>query len=301
MRNFYLLQFPALRADQMAVRFRNLAAKEWLRLFGPFLVSFVVGILLRFRYRLAWPPQDFVYTLADALVVAAIIGSLLELFAAKLLIQRVADELAAKLVGRGLPSELQSHIQQITKTAFVRENYVKSYSFSDPDENSRVRLEVTISFDVKNYSDMRQEFTPVAQEEVFLQPEFHYLEYGIVGQDSLSFDESQLKRIVHTDPLTSVKTITGPSKVTLDPIRDNGKSVCRVRWVLGATMPEEYWDTTNFGGATIGATLRLDKIPDTLEFRSSGENMKHSEGSRSWYFSGPFISGQHVNAWWFRK
>jgi len=103
----------------MAVRFRNLAAKEWFSLFAPFLLSFVLGILLRLRYRTTWPLYDLVYTLADALVVAGIIGSLLELFSAKLLIQKVADDLAGKLVGRGLPPELQSHIQEITKTALV--------------------------------------------------------------------------------------------------------------------------------------------------------------------------------------
>jgi hypothetical protein len=63
-------------------------------------------------------------------------------------------------------------------------------------------------------------------------------------------------------------------------------------------MPDEYYDVTNFNGFTIGATIRIDKIPSTLNFVSTGD---HTLGSKSWYFPNPFVFGQHVRVWWFPK
>ena len=84
----------------MAVRIRNLLAKEWIRLFGACILTLLVGVVLRLRYRTSSRGYDLNYALADALIVTGIIGSLLELFSAKFLIERAADDLAEKLVER---------------------------------------------------------------------------------------------------------------------------------------------------------------------------------------------------------
>ena len=92
----------------MSFHFRNLGAKERGALFGPFAALFLVGLLIRFLYRSCWFVSDSFYALADALMVAGIIGGLLEAFSAKFMIEKVSDDLAQKLVGRsgGLRSQI---------------------------------------------------------------------------------------------------------------------------------------------------------------------------------------------------
>ncbi len=109
----------------MPTRFRDLSGREYWNLAWPFGLSLMVGFLLRvfgFRVHLPyWLPEDIVVALADAFVVAGIVGLLLELFATRLLVEKISGDLSEKLVGRGLPAELQSHISEIAKTALVRE------------------------------------------------------------------------------------------------------------------------------------------------------------------------------------
>jgi hypothetical protein len=67
-------------------------------------------------------------------------------------------------------------------------------------------------------------------------------------------------------------------------------------------MPEEYTDITNFGGPTIGATIIVDRKPDGYDVvAGKDENIRHEETSDSWYFDRPFIAGQQVRIWWFRR
>src|SRR4029077_14492315 len=104
----------------MAPRFRLLSLKEYARLLLPFLVLGVLGAVARFRYPYWWPANDLVYFLANAFMVAMVIGIILTLFSAKLLIERASENLARRLIARGLPAELQGPIKDIVNTDFVR-------------------------------------------------------------------------------------------------------------------------------------------------------------------------------------
>ena len=81
-----------------------------------------IGIGIRLWYPCDVWPHETAYALADAFIVAGVIGIVLELAAAKFLIQKVSDELAEKLIGRGLPPELQSEIKKIVDTDIVRDH-----------------------------------------------------------------------------------------------------------------------------------------------------------------------------------
>jgi hypothetical protein len=153
----------------MTTRFRDVTVDDGWNLLWPFLLVILAGTILRILAPwVCWPwwlPRDVIVALADGVVVAGVIGMVLELFATRFLIERVASELAEKLVGRGLPSELQSHISDIVKTALVREQYVKVYRISPPDSSGRIQLDVTASFRAKNYSDTPLQYTPIFQDE----------------------------------------------------------------------------------------------------------------------------------------
>jgi hypothetical protein len=287
----------------MAPRFRLLSLKEYTRLLLPFLVFGVLGAVARFRYPYWWPANDLVYFLANAFMVAMVIGIILALSSAKLLIERVSENLARSLIGRGLPAELQGSIRDIVDADFVRDHYVKSYTFSTP-ESGYVNLDIEIRFEVRNYSDSARDYAPEITEESSCQPEFRFLEYGIAGKKIHTFSDENLSSKVETVSEINVKRVPKSAlpKVSLKPARVGDKSACQVTWRYRVTMPEQYCDVTGFDEATIGATLQLQHIPEGLEFGSGGDDSLHHEcGSQSWYFDRPFITGQHVRAWWCGK
>jgi len=283
----------------VALRLFDFPVKENLKLFGPFIASGIVGVAIRIWYPFEWHYADFWRSLSDALIIVFLVGSFIELFSAGVLIRRVADDLAERLVGRGLPSELQGQIGQIVKTTLVRERFVKTYSFSDPHEGY-IKIDIKFTFDVKNYSDSIREYAPTIGEESFYEPEFLSVEYGIRGGSSFSYTGSQLKSSIETDPVTKAKSVTNLRTIKLDPIKTNPAAICQVIMRYRVTMREDYSDIMSFSGPTIGFSIQLDRIPEGFEFFSSGERMRHVPGSSSWNFDRSFLPGQHVRAWWFR-
>jgi hypothetical protein len=281
-------------------RFRRLSIKEYARLLFPFLVFGIVGAVARLQYPESWPATDLVYFLANAFMVAMVIGVILALSSAKLLIEEVSENVAQRLIGRGLPAELQGSIKDVVNTVFVRDRYVKSYAFSAP-ENGEVNLDIEIRYEVRNYSDLARDYAPEITEEISCQPEFRFLEYGIAGKKIHTFSEEELLSKVETAGEIYVKRVPQSAlpKVSLAPAKGGDKSVCQVTWRYRVTMPEQYCEVTAFSEATIGATLQLQQVPDGLEFGAGGDDsLYHECGSQSWYFDRPFITGEHVRAWW---
>ena len=214
-------------ADEMAFRFRDLSLNDYTRLIGAFVLPLSIGIAARLWYPVCWWPHEVAQSLADALIIAGIIGILIDLFAAKFLIEKVADDLAQRLVGRGLPEELQGHIGKIVKTSLVRDHYEKTYYFHDPD-SGRVNIDITITFEVRNYSDKTVPYAPDMDERVVLQPRFLYLEYGLNGKDVISLDRQSLERQLQSSG-EGIKKVAGEKKVSLKPFQQDPSAVCKVR------------------------------------------------------------------------
>jgi hypothetical protein len=284
----------------MSFRFSKLTVTDWVRLYGPFLTLILLGFLVRKFYRFDWLWPDLFIALSDALFIAGLIGVVLELYSTKFLIERVAEDLTEKLVGRGLPKKLQSHIRGITKTAIVREKFQKTYTFGAP-ENGRILLDIEITFEARNFSDSTQWFAPEIQEESAYKPEFLRLEYGIAREKPYVFDAGELQKLLKINPETQVKSVKGSHNVKLKSNKDNDPNACQVRWRYRVTMPDEYSDVTSFAAATMGATLILRDLPQGLDFHCSGEFLVHEGGSLTWYFNRPFITDQHVRVWWSKK
>jgi hypothetical protein len=298
---------PAVpRTTECKTRVRRLHAwgpKDHARLLLPFLCMAVLGVAGKLKYPYWWPAQDLISFVANAFMVAALIGVLLGLFSAKLLVERAADGLAQRLIGRGLPAELQAPIRDIVATELVRDHFVKSYAFSSPEEGY-VDVEVEVRYEVRNYSEAVREYAPEIAVQILLKPEFRFLEYGIAGRKIHTFfDEKLLSKVEIVDEL-NVRRVSNSSlpRVTLKPFRAGERSPCHVTWRYRLIVPEQYCDLTEFGEATLGATLQVLNFPDELEFFSGGDaSLHHEVSSQSWYFDRSFITGQHVLAWWCRK
>jgi hypothetical protein len=276
----------------------DLRTKEWGRLVGVFVLLFVLGVVTRAGYRCYWPWPDLAYAVADALMIAGLLGFCFEIFATKLLIEKVADDLTEKLVGRGLPQKIQRLILKITQTDLVRSNYVKTYSFTRENAPAgKVFVHISVSFEVRNFGQVAKDYSPIIQNDTFYNPQVTYVEYGFLGE-SHSFDAAKLNAIADIKPV-GVKTIEGLPTVKIEPESDNEKPVCRVRWNFRLTMLEEYTDVTYFGGPTTDCKIFAEQIPEKIEFHSP--HGQHEEDSRSWNHSGPFVEGQHVRVVWFKK
>jgi len=244
----------------------------------------------------AWLSEDLVSSLSDALIIAGLLGWLLELFATRLLIEKISSDLADKLVGRGLPSELQSLIRTIVDTDLVRDHFVKTYQLAPIDGADQLYVNLTNSWEVKNYSDKVVLYAPKLEEEMIYDFQLLSLEYGLRGKERFT------ETIEKSDPATRVKTMEGKDKIKLEPLRRNEGAVCEVTMRYRLTMPMEYSDVTSFGGATMGATLRAEKVSEFEVVSSDYTTVAEpSKGDKSWYFDRPFVSGQHIRVRWFPK
>jgi len=294
---------PANERGTKARHFYALTLTDHARLLLPFLIAGIVGVVARLKYPYWWPANELVYFLADALIVAMVLGVAFDVFSAKLLVERVSDGLAQRLVGRGLPAEMQAPVRDVVSTDLVRDHYVKSYAFSTP-EDGRVQLNVEVRYEVRNYSEAVRDYAPAMVAETFFQPDYRFLEYGIAGRKIYTFSDDNLSSKVETSDELGITRVPSHAlpPVILRPVRTGEKAACQVTWRYGLTVPEQYCDVTDLDEATLGATLQVESLPDELEFVSGGDgSLHHQAGSRSWYFEKAFIAGQHVRAWWFRR
>jgi hypothetical protein len=284
-------------------RFHALSLKDHLRLLLPFLLAGAIGVLARVRYPYWWPATELVYFLADALIVAMILGVAFDVFSAKLLVERVSDGLAQTLVGRGLPLELQGVVRDVVSTDLVRDHYVKTYAFSNL-ADGRVDVNVEVRYEIRNYSEAVRDYAPQMTVETFFQPQFHFLEYGIAGRKIFTFSDENLSAKAEVNDALGVTRVPRSALplLSLRPVKAGEKAPCQVTWRYSLSVPEQYCDITHIDEATLGATLHVEALPEELEFVSGGDaSLHHEAGSQSWYFERSFISGQHLRAWWFRR
>jgi hypothetical protein len=294
---------PAKDRTPARRRFYALSVKDHVRLLLPFLLAGAVGALARAKYPYWWPASELVYFLADALIVAMILGVAFDLFSAKLLVERVSDGLAQTLVGRGLPAEMQGLVRDVVSTDLVRDHYVKSYAFSTP-ENGLVPVNVEVRYEIRNYSEAVRDYAPELTAEIFFHPEFRFLEYGIAGRKIYTFSDENLSSKVEIEDTLGVARVPKSAlpALSLKPVRAGEKAACQVTWRYGLTVPEQYCDVTDLDEATLGATLHVETLPEELEFVSGCDaSLHHEAGSQTWYFERAFIAGQHLRAWWFRR
>jgi len=294
---------PAKEPRHKARRFYALSIKDHLRLLLPFTVAGVIGFVARLKYPYWWPANELVYFVADAFIVAMLLGIVFDLFSAKLLVERVSDGLAQTLVGRGLPADMQGPIRDVVSTDLVRDHYVKSYSFSDPADGS-LQLNVEVRYEVRNYSEAVRDYAPEMTAAIFFRPEFRFLEYGIAGRKLYTFSDENLSSKAETEDDLGVARIpkhTLPA-LSLKPVQAGEKAACQVTWRYALTVPEQYCDVTELDEATLGATLQVEALPEELQFAAGGDaSLHHEAGSQSWYFEKAFIAGQCVRAWWYLR
>lgn len=274
-------------------RLRDMTLLEAWKLTLAFVVAIFLGLGLYTYFPCGWHLYKPVMALADALMVAGIIGLALEIFATNHLIEKTAEHLADEMTGRGLPPNIKSKIFEIANTKLARTNYKKEYRLKDL-RDGKLTVETTITFDVENYGDKTEKYTPEADEEKVFNPKFPYLEYSLLGRH-YSFNDTTLTKDDKHGTGTTVQ-VSG-RQISIPPRTKDQTAVCEVKWVIEVTMKDEWFDLTEFRLPTEKAEIYLAEKPDQLEFFCTGK----TSDSRTWTFDEPFMVGQQLKVWWARK
>lgn len=289
-------------------KLRELKGKEIFALYAPFVGAFVVGLALRYGYRGNWLISEVAHLTGDAFAVAGVLGFVVELFVTSRLIDHTAKSLAERLIGYGLPSELQGEIRKIVETRLVRFNTIKRYRIQAlPADSSKVTVHIMYSFEVRNYGDAPEPYAPWIAEEEIYDPQFEYLEYGVVGKPPHCYSDEKLREfqtIREPDRAREINAADNPRqlpKVELaGPFRENPKAICRVEWRYRITAQANDNDITSFAGAAIGAQVNIDDLPEGLRFVGETADTVGST-ERSWTYTRPFLRNQHIRVRWFSK
>jgi hypothetical protein len=204
-----------LREDS-AVMWKDLKPEEiWEVIKRPLLIL-VLAVLLRVGYQESWVVHDLVHMLADAIAVGMVIGLTIELFFSGLLVERTAFKLSEKLVGMGLPSDLQGVISNIVhSTMFVHHNSKVRYSIrSSPQDAKTVLVTIEWSYDVYNYGKTSEEYTPSLGDEHVHEPEFLSLDCAH-GNNVYSLSAADLKTRITRETDSQSLNVKG-NKVILE-------------------------------------------------------------------------------------
>jgi hypothetical protein len=272
--------------------------KEFRAIGWWFVLSIVLGLGLGRYYPCTWWFHRTAIALADALAIAGILGLSIEFFATSFVIDKTARELAERLVGYKMPRKIQKRIGEIVNTKLVRDNYLKTYRLTHA-PGGKVLVETTTTFDVTNHGDTAEPYTPAGDEERVFNPEFLYLWYSVGGKE-YAFPREVLEARIkskHKSPTTLQVSGDEVELAPVEPLGDNSRAICKVRWVLRVTVPEEFVELTEFRLATLGAQVYVEEIPEDLEFACIGS----TRDSRTWTFDEPFLAGQSIKVWWLRR
>jgi hypothetical protein len=282
------------------VRLGETTVKDALKVISALCCSIAAGFLLYWKYPCWWALYRPTMALADALMVAGIIGVLVEIFAVRHIIDKTAEKLADEMTGRGLPLNIKSKITAIANTTLARTNYKKRYSLTDVG-NGMLKVRTETTFNVGNYGREAEKFTPMMDEERVFHPKFKYLRYSLDGVEH-SFDEDTLK---YTDKHGTGTTLQAAGKDTVKilPLRSDPNSppdprvVCEVKWVLETIMETSWFDLTEFRYPTENVEIYLEQKPEDVEFFCTGKTVD----SKTWEFDEPFMVGQQLKVWWKKK
>ena len=277
-------------------RLKDLTLKECLWLLIPYMGMIAIGFFFVFiAQQFQFPWSEAVIRLGDALLIAGILAIAIELFSQNKLMQRVADELAEKLAGNGLPDLLQRQIGDLTQVGLVRTDYRKVYRFDGP-RDGKMKLHLSITFTVINYGRKEMKYTPWVAEEKVYNPCYLSLDYHI-GSKRCAFNEDELRHRQTERGSTHAIEVAG-DPVMIPRLKDDPSAKCKVSIRYTILTHDEYSDITSFSLPTIGLTIEEEGLPIGFQF-FAGADAEHK--GHTWTFDRSFIEGQHVRAWWYKS
>jgi len=268
------------------------------------LLFLVLAVLLRVIYQDTWWAHAFFHMLLDAIAVGIVIGLTIELFFSGALIEHTSLQLSEKLVGMGLPKDLQGVIGNIVHhTSIVHQDSSVTFDIQpDPDNPELVLVTIEREYKTYNYGKTTEEYTPKLGDEHFHEPQFLSLDC-IHGDVAYHLSAEELSKRTTTGEESRSRDVKG-DPINLDPyeLRMGFEyQPCSVTWKLRKKMPKNYSEVVIFSAPTVGGfQVRKGPIHPTFEFearRIEGHTVT-VDGGNIWKYTCAFIPRQFIKVWW---
>jgi hypothetical protein len=256
--------------------------------------AFVCGVALASYYPAGWVFHDVLVLVGHTLAAGGATAAVFELAFAKKLVSDTADRLAERLVGIGLPAELQAVIGEIVhRTTFVHRHSSIRYTIkADPENKERAIVTVCREYEVWNYGRGPLQYEAAYAEERIHRPKLLSVS---VFKASTKLDCTDG---ISQDGATDGSAIEFKVKpVTLEPVASSSDYVpLKVRWMVEAVTPRSYTDVISFGMPTIDFEISVDAAPGFC-FTASDEPGCGGQYP-VWRYKGAHLPGQHLRVWW---
>lgn len=270
--------------------------KQIAKLYGPFATALLFGAFIKIYLRsLADLPNE----LADALIIAGLIGLAIEIWSKQVLIDDVADILSERLVGYRLPRKAQAVIGNLVlKSKIVLRDYCATFQFTrHPSKSGYLMVRMVISYKALNNGMEPTKYPCGMSEELIYKPTLESLRHGsqTYSGNAISPIDTATQRCWKPTELT-----LQPSEASAGPDSLTPDQFCIVRWVYTMEMPERYTTVVSFGAIVIEPEVRFDPLQELpLKFYANpDETCEHSEGSSIWRYRRAFIKDQCIRVWW---
>jgi len=240
---------------------------------------------------------EFTKALGDAFLIAGIIGTCLELFAASRIIDHASSQVAEKMTGHGLPESARAVIHDLVhNTKRVYRDHRRTYRIErHPEKQGYLIVHGTISYRVVNNGKGRDAYQPKFEEGVNYNPTFESLQFGDDVFTPETIKVATIKTTVTFSPDKIFSINASDANAPADILRPDQQ--CLIRWSYRMEMPERYSDVTAYTGMTVYPVIELLAKPVDLDFWASEDNNCKHVGD-TWTYERAFVAGQHLRAWW---
>jgi hypothetical protein len=233
--------------------------------------------------------------LADALVVAALLGLTVDRFLKRDLIRDVG----AIFIGWALPQEVKDHIREVSRTSIVRKNVRIHYKLTENDGG--VDVQVTIEAEVYNFGASVEPYSPLLSLDLHDCPD-----ESATMCDWTIDDKAQSWKPTCDGRSMSVSkdehTVTWKAKPlrlrSQDATDSRVKPASTTRWTFLERMPIPYTDFFATSEPTIDVQITAD-CPPSIAFTCDGPT-SHAEGSNRWLYERLYMPGQSIRVRWKR-
>jgi hypothetical protein len=239
----------------------------WVR-FGVFVLGFLLivigfGSLTWLNYTNHLHDSDLVKEGAHALIIAGFLAIVVDWFVKAHFIREVTRDVYHYLVGYDLPVEIKDQIKDLTNIKIVRSRFCIDFRFTRHGKEN-LKGEVTIDFDVENYSSYKETYRPELAIESADNPTFLSL---VVTGASKTYCMNETELAENSFAPESGSQQANGKPISILPRKHEGR--CHISWRYSIIVPQTYSDVFAFSYPTRDVCITTE-MPQGFTFHVSG-------------------------------
>jgi hypothetical protein len=257
------------------------------------MVSGAFGIFAAIHW--SFRGHELAGSFGEALFIAGFLSMTVDQYVKNKMLHEVSHNVSKYLIGYELPVEAQDRIKELMSCRIIRENYAAFYEATKSETPGKLKLEVTISYDVKNITHHNESYKQYLALEQHDLPAI--IELKCESSDSRATYHREGKDVssVHD----GVVEAEGPL-ITIKPAGKGGGPTYRVSDKHSVIQSEEYSDLISFLAPTINVTITA-KFPPEITFIAPSETPSEATEANSWEYKRLFMPSEHIRVRWFKN